>query len=303
MTTLLCKEPRNHSAESENIPRSFLARCRAIVESVTTARSGSIPLPVKHKVEGFRPNARAVGKPRVSTLLKAPAWNERTARQTEVILGIILIVIAILLLKPEDNDETVDSTPAVTATQFEQGDPKHDEAPVEMPYLVSTFADPVMVQQMASSGSLPAYAHFHAFARPVGRFSFETAPSWKTNYLMSTRVVRSVARHVQPVAKIKNPVKRIHKGRVSPQVNKSVHSRVSGHSSRQAYMARIALKMKALKHPLLGRLMSRTNNGAANRLVSSKAPVVGVMSRFRDFSRVMIVDCGPGPDGDGGSGE
>lgn len=258
-------------------PESFLARCKSIVDEMTVPVQ-SVPLALRHRVQAFRPRARAAFIKRRLRLL-TPHWNVDSARRLEKILGVILIIIAALIFRPED----VVTTPALidSESSFISEEPEDNTETVDVPFLDAESVDPALLQELAPQSNPHPFSRFHSYADPQKRFAFETEPHWKTNYMMSTQAACGIAQHFQHSMPVM-----LRRGR-SPVWSARRHQATSA--------KRIA------NHPLLVRMMRQVRKEAfENYLDRGKmnlgtVPMSHVVHQFHSLTHVINESCGPGP--------
>lgn len=279
MGTLLNRTTPKSSKRSEPqaAPTSFLAKCKAIVDSVTSPRR-SVPLPLKHRVQDFRPRPRAAYNTRRLSLL-IPEWNESSAKRTEMILGTILVIIAIFLLRPSEEASFI------TGNVEEQTAEEEARGPMpEIPYLSAVASDPTVFQQLAPASPCPT---FHSFANPSARFDFKNEPRWKKEYL-STSAACGVANHLEL--------------NMPSMLVTSKQSGANGHKQTAH------LTGKATAHPLVNRMMRQMRALAYERYLSSHPgspaamPLLGAIGRYRTLSRVFKESYGQEAEDGGESG-
>jgi hypothetical protein len=278
MVTSVNKAAVKSNLEPQSAPLTFLARCRAVVESVRGPGS-SVPLLLKHRVRDFKPKA-SVSRRKNSLPVLSSSWNEKSIQKTEAILGAILIIVAILLLQTsEDKRDPLASQAATAALTVEDG----KETPAEMPYLASTLAACRFLPEPASVNVPEPLAEFHSFTSARGRFSFNSEPGWKKDYLMSTQAACGFAQNLQN--RVPHVVKRV---------------------AQRHPLAQGAVQQRISRHRLGARMISQARKTAFENYLSSHRsspnaiPVASAMSRFRALAHVLTETCGAGPAGDGG---
>ena len=270
-------------AEPSN-PSSFLARCKAIVEDITSPVVKSVPLVIRHRVNELRPRARATYIRR-QVKLYVPRWDAQSCNRLEKILGFILIIVGGLLLKPPDAEQVKSTAPVATQSTMQEPVSLFDEAP-EMPFMADTAIDPSMLQQLSPATNLHPFSRFQSYANPRTRFSYENAqPAWNAPYMSSTHAACGMAQHFQHSMPIM-----IRNGRATVWNTQTQH----GHPqvSAAAHAAQVQ------RHPQLQRMMRQVRKQAFQNYVNTSTcnataiPMMKVAHQYHSLSQVLKQSCG-----------
>lgn len=286
-------------------PASFLAKCKAIVEEITEPVVknvvNNVPLVIRHRVQDFRPRARAIHLRRRVKLF-VPSWNEKSSKNIETGVGVILILIGAMLVYTADiesikHDSPLQQTNPVAGIELVQTEaPMMDHsATVEMPFLADAAIDPAFLQQMAPQSNTHPFSRFHSYADPKSRFAFNPINNMNQSYQMSTNAACGMATHFQHSMPVM-----IQHGK------KTVWDRQHGSHKSNYSMTNTAdngkdqeqLRRRVMNHPLLGRMMHQVkqesfqkyvNNGTFN---ASAIPMMRVAHQYHSLSQVLKQSCG-----------
>lgn len=295
-TLLLEAEP-----EPSN-PGSFLAKCKAIVEEITEPVVKSVPLVIRHRVHDLRPRARAAYFRR-QVKLHVPEWNATNCKRLEKILGVVLIFIAFLLLRPEDsptvrNHSTAPAPQAVDtstfASAFLNGETTPAAAPatttesetstVDVPWLSEAAIDPALLQALEPQSNAHPFGRFHSYANPATRFDFNNnSPAWNSSYRSSTHAACGMAKHFQHSMPVM-----LRRGN-APAWHSDPHG-TRAHMTAQ----------QASNHPLVHKMMKQTQQHAFQHYVNTSSynataiPMARVAHQYHSLSQVLKSSCDTG---------